>query len=609
MACAPESSKPCIVSKMKVKGLTSLIWGMSRKTTWRLGYGFSTVSGGLLGLLHSDGIQRPGGARWVEFREASVFLWELAWGLRGWHAARRRLQVAYLAGRFSPAAYHGEEGGEQPIGVQRRSDVERLVDQVLLDPRNTNEWPQAVLQGADHSGLPPGINPRSVGSPIAAEIAKEVNPRQAIFSWIRPAHPFPLPLLPLLPLLLLLLRLPFPRSPPSHTLRHVSSPQRRPSGGPDRELLVFILLPVTILRADISVVAPSAVATWLSARGRGGRMRRAYRLEASPPIRRYAPAVHTTSRNPYHVAGTEGAFFAREPYSNPQAPHVTRFIALAAVGNEAKQKFIHALSPTPASQMAPPDLAARPPNTTPSPYGPPPPPPGETRLWHGSAGGAGGAEGAAGVGGDAAKPKPAWASKIESEGQDGQYWRPEVEAHLVISVAEHCYVALCKGPLVPGHVLVLPIEHFPSSISMPADVLAEMARYKDALRRCFASQVVPLPKEAAGGVRAGFESAAQKFGFDFEAIAPGLEASAMVDEVRRVSKGGNYLCVELPEGGALMHAVAPGERLPMQFGREVAAELLKMPERGDWKACKVSVEEETKIVEDFKALFLDFDIM
>ena len=35
-------------------------------------------------------------------------------------------------------------------------------------------------------------------------------------------------------------------------------------------------------------------------------------------------------------------FFAREPYRNPRA-HVTRFIALAAVGNKDKQKWLHAL--------------------------------------------------------------------------------------------------------------------------------------------------------------------------------------------------------------------------------------------------------------------------
>ena len=39
----------------------------------------------------------------------------------------------------------------------------------------------------------------------------------------------------------------------------------------------------------------------------------------------------------YHVAGTMGVFYAREPYTNVDAVHVTRFMGLAPVGNKNKQ--------------------------------------------------------------------------------------------------------------------------------------------------------------------------------------------------------------------------------------------------------------------------------
>lgn len=39
----------------------------------------------------------------------------------------------------------------------------------------------------------------------------------------------------------------------------------------------------------------------------------------------------------YHIAGTKGIYYAREPYSNVEAVHVTRFIGLASVGNRDKQ--------------------------------------------------------------------------------------------------------------------------------------------------------------------------------------------------------------------------------------------------------------------------------
>ncbi|XP_007012827.2 PREDICTED: zinc finger CCCH domain-containing protein 64 isoform X1 [Theobroma cacao] len=70
----------------------------------------------------------------------------------------------------------------------------------------------------------------------------------------------------------------------------------------------------------------------------------------------------------YHIAGTKGAFYAREPYSNVDAVHVTRFLGLASVGNKEKQKFLHALSPTPSSAMSAAEISAKPPNTTLSPY-------------------------------------------------------------------------------------------------------------------------------------------------------------------------------------------------------------------------------------------------
>ncbi|CAJ1941685.1 unnamed protein product [Sphenostylis stenocarpa] len=70
----------------------------------------------------------------------------------------------------------------------------------------------------------------------------------------------------------------------------------------------------------------------------------------------------------YHIAGTKGIYYAREPYTNVDAVHVTRFIGLASVGNRDKQKFIHAISPTPASTMSSTEIAVKTTNTTLSPY-------------------------------------------------------------------------------------------------------------------------------------------------------------------------------------------------------------------------------------------------
>ena len=54
---------------------------------------------------------------------------------------------------------------------------------------------------------------------------------------------------------------------------------------------------------------------------------------------------------------------------------------------------------------------------------------------------------------------------------------------------EECYVVLDKGPIVDSHVLVLPVEHYPSQLSLSASSFAEMERYLSALSSCFAYQV------------------------------------------------------------------------------------------------------------------------
>lgn len=48
--------------------------------------------------------------------------------------------------------------------------------------------------------------------------------------------------------------------------------------------------------------------------------------------------------------------------------HVTRFIGLAPVGNEARAKSLHALALAPAADMDAAALASRPEGTTPCPY-------------------------------------------------------------------------------------------------------------------------------------------------------------------------------------------------------------------------------------------------
>ena len=58
-----------------------------------------------------------------------------------------------------------------------------------------------------------------------------------------------------------------------------------------------------------------------------------------------------------------------------------------------------------------------------------------------------------------------------------------------VAVGEECYLTLDKGAINEAHVLVLPIEHYPSTLSCSKGFWAEMEQYLSALRSYYAAQV------------------------------------------------------------------------------------------------------------------------
>lgn len=48
---------------------------------------------------------------------------------------------------------------------------------------------------------------------------------------------------------------------------------------------------------------------------------------------------------------------------------------------------------------------------------------------------------------------------------------PEVEKHLIVSVGEHSYLSLAKGGLSSYHLMVLPINHYQTSLDLEKPTL------------------------------------------------------------------------------------------------------------------------------------------
>nr|XP_020850215.1 CWF19-like protein 1 [Phascolarctos cinereus] len=235
----------------------------------------------------------------------------------------------------------------------------------------------------------------------------------------------------------------------------------------------------------------------------------------------------------YHFAALEKTYYERLPYRNhtvlqETAQHVTRFIALANVGNTEKRKYLYAFSILPLNLMNVAELVKQPPDVTENPYR------------------KSGKEALSGKQGLAPQEEPACqfffdlskkqGKKRQSTGGDskgvspkqprkpsqplGPCWfclaSPEVEKHLVVSIGTHCYLALAKGGLCDDHVLILPIGHYQSVVDLSREVVEEVEKYKCAVRQLFKSkgkrcvlfernykshhlqlQLVPVPSAAA----------------------------------------------------------------------------------------------------------------
>ncbi|XP_075573772.1 CWF19-like protein 1 [Pelecanus crispus] len=341
----------------------------------------------------------------------------------------------------------------------------------------------------------------------------------------------------------------------------------------------------------------------------------------------------------YHFAALEKAYYERLPYRNhtvlQQTPqHVSRFIALADVGNTSKKKYLYAFSIVPMSLMDPAELVKQPQDVTENPYRK-----SQKEAQKTKAPLCAEEESACQFFFDLNKHQ---GKKRPSDGKDrgnsqpkqakkppqptGPCWfclaSPEVEKHLVVSIGTHCYLALAKGGLLPDHVLILPIGHYQSVVDLSSEVVEEVTKYKSALKEFFRSkgkryvlfernyrsqhlqlQVIPVPLDqcTSEDIKESFIVQAQEQQIEL------LEIPEHSDITQVAQPGTPYFYVELDTGEKLFHRIRG--RFPLHFGREVLASetLLALPQRADWRRCAAERAEEAAQARAFRRDFQPFD--
>lgn len=228
---------------------------------------------------------------------------------------------------------------------------------------------------------------------------------------------------------------------------------------------------------------------------------------------------------------------------------------------------------------------------------------------------------------------------------------PKLESHMIISIGEHAYLTIAKGPLTrpsdrikfSGHCLIIPISHTPkldlSQKETPenASLLNELMRYEVSLVKFFASfnlgtimfqinksnsihfhiQVFPIPVDFLSEFSKTLDKNAKlnnaKFSknvnFDFKTYADECDPEYQ----KLVTSNKDYVSFTVFNKPVLDKTIYLSEietlekPLDLQFGRRVLAYLLQTPKRIKWDKCQQSTQKETAETEAFKEAFKDYD--
>lgn len=216
------------------------------------------------------------------------------------------------------------------------------------------------------------------------------------------------------------------------------------------------------------------------------------------------------------------------------------------------------------------------------------------------------------------------------------------EKHLITGVYDTCYAAMPKGPLHPGHVLIIPVQHSSQGALKDPVVAREMEMLKTKLRH-HASAVydsdlfvferaiqtkggyhthvhcIPVERKLGLKLQSTMLAQARKLGLELREINSdiGLQAVLASDEDDDTNQGG-YFYAEIPLVGTdfkrFLYKVDTGGggravTVPLQFGREVVAAVLENPKLAHWKSCVVDEEQEKAIAASFQESFAKVNVV
>lgn len=347
----------------------------------------------------------------------------------------------------------------------------------------------------------------------------------------------------------------------------------------------------------------------------------------------------STLKPRYHFSASDGAF-EREPFFHDSPPPraVTRFISLAALNNQRKDKPIYAFSLEPSAP--PPDQIT---DCTASPFI------SNKRKLESQEDSYNHHRFANGDGGRHHSRHRSKRGKREYEPRECFFCLANrtAETHMVTSIGEDVYMTIAKGPLStektfpalqsPCHMLIIPTEHAATFTTFEQEehakkAKAEMQRYRDSLHSLISAkssvggdgeaqlgavtfyisrnkglhlhwQFLPMPVDLINKnmIEAAFDVEAENLRY------PKFAKNA--EDIAAAEAGEYFKAMIWSESGEkeIVLPLAEDLRFDLQFGRRVLAKLLGVESRTHWKDCVQSQAEETADAENFRAMFKRYD--
>jgi diadenosine tetraphosphate (Ap4A) HIT family hydrolase len=204
---------------------------------------------------------------------------------------------------------------------------------------------------------------------------------------------------------------------------------------------------------------------------------------------------------------------------------------------------------------------------------------------------------------------------------------PTCETHLITGVYNEWYATLPKGPVHPGHVLLVPVTHTRNGAWTQSDTsewtqLVEKLQQHAAqtyecdllvFERAMATKggyhthinCVPIPRDSTTKLQTTMMAHAKASGFELRNVQSDLGMNTMISdedsyfyaEVRTQRQTHRFLYKHDSDVGGAASTV------PLQFAREVLASVLQNPKLAHWKSCVVDKEQETQLTKDFRESF------